>query len=231
MKARRIDELDEMARRYLDGDVNRLEVLSLALFDIFYVMTMASVYSCAKVGTISAKECVKMRYRVALQYRQFSTLMLFWELQHDSWIKNTKKYSGKSCELTRELAKDKPDAEKFMGGMCELLDLMTGDNVLHKMFVNRIENEDFKKSCRLAVVEHGDEWRQKFEKIRDEDYLILLERFFAATNENGMAEAFALLDPDKLRDDAHRQVPVKSDNVRGVAIGIEKMYGLEKFKV
>lgn len=228
MKARRIDELDAMARAYLDGDVNRLDVLGLSLFDMFYVMTLASVFSCARVGTISGRECVKMRYHVAMQYRQLTTLQIFWEMQHEQWIENTKKYSGKSCELTREIAKDEPDAVKFIGGLCELLDLLTGENVLHKLFVKRIEDEDFKKSCQIAVVERGDEWRGKFEKIRDEDYMIMLERFYAATDENGMAQVFASLEPDELRNKV-RQAPVKNDDTRTVAEGIRKMYG-ERYK-
>lgn len=231
MKARQIEELDEMARMYIDGNLERMDVLKLNLFEMWYVLTMASVYSCTKIGTVSQTECVKMRYRVALEFRQYETLLLYWEMQHDAWIEETKKYSVKASELTRELAKDEPDAVAFIGVLCSLIDILTKDNVLHKLFMARLTDDEFKRRCHLAVVDHGDEWRAKFENIRDEDYLNLLDRFFAATDQNGMAQAFASLDADKLRDDARRQIPVKNDDSRGVAAGIRKIYGTQERKM
>ena len=229
MNSKTIDALDAMARRYIDGTVTRTEIFELPLFDMWYVLTMASAYSCTLVGTISQRECVKLRYKVASDYKLFFTRLSFDTIEHDNWITATKKYSLKESELTRELKKDEPDAVFFISGLCELIDLLTREHVLHKLLVKRLQDENFLKACQTAVLEHGDEWCERFEHIRDEDYMILLERFYAATDESGLATAFAALGADKLRDDARRQIPIKQDDTSGVADGIVRVYDERSF--
>lgn len=224
MNAQTIDELDALARRYIDGNATRMEIFELPLFDMWYVLTMASAYSCTLIGTISQKECVKLRYRVASDYKLFFTRLSFDRIEHDNWITATRKYSWKQSELTRELRKDEPDAVFFIRGLCIMIDLLTREHVLHKLLVKRLEDENFLKACQKAVLEHADEWRERFDHIRDEDYMILLERFYAATDESGLASAFAALDADKLRDDARRHIPIKQDDTRSVATGIVRVY-------
>ncbi len=227
MNALRMDELEALARSYIDGEVNRVGLFGLPIFDMWYVLTLAGVYSCTKVGTISERECVRFKYKVAADYKHYMTVTDHIQAAYDTWVENTAKYSSVSCEVSRELAKDKPDAVKFIGGLCVLLDVLTKENVWHKLFVKRIEDEDFKKSCIDAVMEHGEEWREKFKNIRDEDYVVLLEKFYAATDENGMAKRFAALDEDRIKK-AVLSVPVKDDDTRGIARGIRQMYGEQR---
>lgn len=223
MRAEQIEKLEQLARDYIDGKIVRGEINSLGLFPRWYVLTLANIYSCTKIGTMSQKECVRFKYQVAVDYKRFAVEAAYAEMNYRLWLENTKKYSGKSCEVTRELNKEQPDAYSFISGLCELLDLMTHENVLLKMFQKKYEDEGFKKACHLAVVEHGDEWRERYRNIHDEDYLVLLDKFFAATNENGMAEQFASLNDDTIRKTA-RRVPVKDDDSRGVARSFRELY-------
>lgn len=225
MNAQRIEDLDAMARGFIDGDIDRMSLISLPVFDMWYVLTMANVYSCTKIGTISQTACVKFKYKVANDYKMFESLTAYGRLSHEAWIKGTKQYSGISCDISRELGKDKPDAVILFSNMLRLLDLLTKENVLHQLFVRRIENPAFLKSCIDAVHEHGDEWREEFEHIRDEDYVNLLQKFYAATDEDRMARMYASLDADHLKDFARRTIPVKQDDTGGIAEGIGRMYG------
>ena len=45
MNDKTLDELNDMAKRWIDGEVNHLEVVSLKLFDRLLVLELANAYS------------------------------------------------------------------------------------------------------------------------------------------------------------------------------------------
>lgn len=55
MNDKTLDELNDMAKRWIDGEVNHLEVVSLKLFDRLLVLELANAYSMCKVGLLSEK--------------------------------------------------------------------------------------------------------------------------------------------------------------------------------
>ena len=52
MNDKTLDELNDMAKRWIDGEVNHLEVVSLKLFDRLLVLELANAYSMCKVGLL-----------------------------------------------------------------------------------------------------------------------------------------------------------------------------------
>ena len=228
MKSKRIDELEQLARAYIDGETTRSDILNLNCFDMWYVLTLANIYSCTKIGTMSQRECVHYKYRVARDYKKFIIEFGYILKLHDIWIDNIKRYSSKNSELSRELAKDTPDAYALLSGLFEMNDLLTDENILLKLFNRKWEeDEDFQKRCQLAVIEHGDEWCEKYKSIKDEDFIILLDKFFAAMDENGMAGVMGSLGDDMIKK-ASLSVPVKDDDARGVAQSFRNIYGKER---
>ena len=228
MDSQRIDELEQLARAYIDGEITRGEVNNLNCFDRWYVLTLANIYSCTKIGTMSPKECVHYKYKVAGDYKQFIIEFGYILKLHDIWLENIRRYSYKNTELSKELAKDSPDAYALLSGLFEMNDLLTRENVLLSLFDRKWnEDGDFKKKCQSAVREHGDEWREKYKSIKDEDYIILLDKFFSAMDGNGMALVMGSLGDDYIKKSS-LSVPVKDDDTRGVAKSFRELYGKER---
>ncbi len=228
MDSHRIDELEQLARAYIDGEITRNEVINLNCFDRWYVLTLANIYSCTKIGTMSQIECVHYKYKVAGEYKQFMIEFEYILKLQDIWLENIRRYAHKNTELSKELAKDSPDAYALLSRLFVMNDLLTRDNVLFRLFDRKWnEDGDFKKRCHLAVIEHGDEWREKYKSIKDEDYIILLDKFFAAMDGNGMALVMGSLGDDYIKKSS-LSVPVKDDDTRGVAKSFRKLYGKER---
>ena len=221
-----IEELDQRARGYINGEVDRLGILSLPPFDKFYVMTLAGVFSCTKVGTMSQKECTHFKYKVATDYRQMRDDFSYSELNHKTWVENTRKYSGKSCEIAKEIRSETPDVFRLICLLCEMIDLLTKENILHQLFLERVaRGGTFLKDCMQVIYEHGDAIRERVgESLKPEIMPVLLEKFYQATAETGLDRVYSSLDADNVKAQAFKGIPIKKDSTRDVAEGFRKMY-------
>lgn len=226
MRAEKIDDLDQKARDFINGEVEPLKISGLNIFDMWAVLTLASSYSLAKIGTISRKACSGFKYHILSFYEKFKTRMVFLEKFFSDWVKRMRKYSAKRTELTKALTADEVDCEQVIVLSMEIIDLLTKEDIYLKLFQQKQKDRMFKAHSMQAAAKHIDEY---IEKLGDDvPYAKLLERFYAATCEDGIAEIFKELDVDGLRDKARRAIPVKKDNLKGIADAMEKMYVKER---
>lgn len=226
MRAEKIDDLDQKARDFINGEVEPLEISGMSIFDMWAVLTLASSYSLAKIGTISQKACAGFKYHILSHYEKFKTRTLFFEKMYDDWIKRTRNYSAKRTELTKALTADAFDCEQVLTLSMEIIDLITKEDIYLKLFQRKCDDKMFKAHSMQAAAKHIDEY---IEKLGDNvPYAKLLERFYAATCEDGIAEIFKELDVDGFRDKARRAIPVKKDKLKGIADSMEKMYVKER---
>lgn len=223
MRAEKIDDLDQKARDFINGEVEPLKISGLNIFDMWAVLTLASSYSLAKIGTISRKACAGFKYYILSFYEKFKTRTMFFEKMYDDWVDRTHKYSAKRTELTKALAADEVDCEQVLVLSMEIIDLLTKEDIYLKLFQRKCDDKMFKAHSMQAAAKHIDEY---IEKLGDNvPYAKLLERFYAATCEDGIAEIFKELDVDGLRDKARRAIPVKKNDYKDIAKSIYQMYG------
>lgn len=223
MRAEKIDELDQKARDFINGEVEPLKISGLNIFDMWAVLTLASSYSLAKIGTISREACAGFKYHILSYYEKFKTRTMFFEKMYDDWVDRTHKYSAKRTELTKALAADEVDCEQVLVLSMEIIDLLTKEDIYLKLFQRKCDDKMFKAHSMQAAAKHIDEY---IEKLGDNvPYAKLLERFYAATCEDGIAEIFKELDVDGFRDKARRAIPVKKNDYKDIAKSIYQMYG------
>lgn len=223
IKIKKMDALEKMAQDYIVGELPRQKIIGLNIIDRLYVLNLAAAFSCTRIGTMSREACAQFKFKAGLEYRAFATSMFFNDWQHKTWIENVHAYSGKKCELNKELLKDKPDAVRFISLLVEMLGLLTREDVLLQMFLERIENPDFKKQCQEEVRAHGNEWLEKF-GYKDESYMQLIEDFFKATDALALYNLYADIGIDALRKSAGKNIPVKADNTEAIVKNMKEIY-------
>ena len=222
MKILTIDELDQFARDFINGQVTPDRIWSLQLFDMWAVLTMAATYSCTKVGTMDGITCAKLKYVIFNRYEDFRTRTIFFEKMYETWIKNTKAFSGKQCELAKAINSKTTDLVYINELSLEIIDLLTKEDTYLKMFQQKCTDKAFMSHAMQTANRNIDYYIQQFgNKV---PYARLLEKFYAATCEDKIADMFERLDPEKFRYKA-KSVPVKSDDIKCIAESIKKTYG------
>lgn len=71
--AETLSELDKLVVAFIDGALDVNEINKLDIFNRWLVLSMSAVYSCTKIGLLSAKSCVKAKYKLLQEYRRFRT--------------------------------------------------------------------------------------------------------------------------------------------------------------
>lgn len=222
MKILTIDELDQIARNFINGEVTPDKIWSLQIFDMWAVLTLASTYSCTKLGTMDGKTCAKIKYVIFNRYEHFKTRTIFFEKMYEIWIENTKAFSSKQCQLAKAINSETLDLVYINELSLEIIDLLTKDNVYLKMFQRRCTDKAFMAHAVQSANRNIDYYIQQFGN--QIPYAKLLEKFYASTCEDKIADMFERLDTEKFRDKA-KSVPIKSDDIKCIAESIEKTYG------
>ena len=62
--AETLSELDKLVIGFIDGDLDVATLNSLDMFNRWLVLSMSAIYSCTKIGLLSAKSCVKAKYKL-----------------------------------------------------------------------------------------------------------------------------------------------------------------------
>ena len=217
MNARRIDELDEMARNFATGEMERREVWSLNFLESWFVTYLGALYCYTRIGLMSREQCAEFKFKLAGIYRSLALSIAQADAQQKRWCSVNMEASLKLSEAMRELQKDDADAERFIGLVMDAVDIFCLTDVHFKLTAAKLRDPDFKKKCQDAVRKHADEWQERIDnQIRWEDYMTLLEEFYAEELESGVASVAASLDPEELRDFARRGIPVKTDYPRKI---------------
>lgn len=205
-----LSELDKVSIGFIDGEVDTEIINKLDTYNRWLVLSMSAIYSCCKLGLLSAKSCAQIKYKLLTEYRRFRTETYFAEREHFEWIKRTRETSSKLTELTKALKKHDT---KSLSIALEVIDLLTKHDVYNQLFIMSESNNTYKEDCLKALTENDTAFLSKFGNI---PFVDLLFKFYKSTDENRAAEIFKELDADNIKTVACH-VPVKSDACQGIA--------------
>lgn len=229
MKASRIEELDRLAMDFTQGNLDRRVVWSMNYLESWFVLTLAAMYSCTMVGTMSREQCCEFKFRLAGIFRKFAQSAAEVSTEQKRWCDVNMKAGLKLSEAMRELHLDKPNAERFIGAVMEAVDILTLTNVHFKLTAAKMNDPDFLKNATDTVIAHADEWQERLQNnIRWDDYMTLLQRFYEEKVDSGEAALAASLDPEQLRNFARRNIPVKTDYPKRIANSLKAVYSEER---
>lgn len=181
----------KMVKLALKGEINPSHTESLDADDALYFWMMYSVGSSVAAGMLSRDGGKRMTLKANSVYDRLCRKLMWSARIYDEALKDRMKYSVVCSEIGRELRSDKPDAEKLLQKLIYALDCLTGSHVYLPMLKEACQNEEFKKECQKAIIAHGDELTHRFgEDIKPENYMHMLEDFYAMTVKDGAAERY-----------------------------------------
>lgn len=217
--AETLSELDKLVIGFIDGDLDVATLNSLDMFNRWLVLSMSAIYSCTKIGLLSAKSCVKAKYKLLQEYRRFRTDTFFANKEHIEWIKRTKETSCKLTELSKAIAEHDTNTLQIA---LQIIDLLTKHDVYNKLFILSDTSDTYKEKCLKTLTENDTAFLDEFGNI---PFVDLLFKFYKSTEETRASEIFKELDADNIRKVACH-VPVKSDDCRGIAKSYKEYFGI-----
>lgn len=218
--AETLSELDKLVVAFIDGTLDVDEVNNLDMFNRWLVLSISAVYSCTKIGLLSAKACVKAKYKLLQEYRRFRTDTFFASKEHIEWINRTRETSCKLTELSKAIAEHDP---KALSIALQIIDLLTKHDVYNQLFILSDASGTYKEDCLKALTENDTVFFDKFGNI---PFVDLLFKFYKSTEVTRATEIFKELDVDNIRTVACR-VPVKSDDCRGIAKSYREYFDIK----
>lgn len=217
--AETLSELDKLVIGFIDGDLDVATLNSLDMFNRWLVLSMSAIYSCTKIGLLSAKSCVKAKYKLLQEYRRFRTDTFFASKEHIEWIKRTRETSCKLTELSKAIADHDTNVLQIA---LQIIDLLTKHDVYNKLFILSDTSDTYKEKCLKTLTENDTAFLDEFGNI---PFVDLLFKFYKSTEETRASEIFKELDADNIRTVACH-VPVKSDDCRGIAKSYKEYFGI-----
>ena len=217
--AETLSELDKLVVAFIDGALDVNEINKLDIFNRWLVLSMSAVYSCTKIGLLSAKSCVKAKYKLLQEYRRFRTDTFFANKEHIEWIKRTKETSCKLTELSKAIIEHDP---KALSIALQAIDLLTKHDIYNQLLILSDASDAFKEKCLHTLVKNDTAF---FNTFNDTPLVDLLLKFFESAKETRASEIFKELDADNIRKVACH-VPVKSDNCQGIAKSYKEYFGI-----
>lgn len=223
-----IDRLNALAMKIINGKAEPMKIESLPLFQQVAALGLTNIYGLTIQGFMSRETCKRIKFNILSNLRTIETRWVFVRKIHDNWVKRNRDFSARSCELTRALA-EKTDAEKVLKLAMQLLDDMTREDIYQKMFCRAMEDKDFKRKVHAIGRENVDRWMQRFGS--EVPYLELLDKFYAAVVNDGIAEIMQDLDNDILLPHAEKDIPEKTESVqqlKGLGESLERLYATKR---
>lgn len=217
--AETLSELDKLVVAFIDGALDVNEINNLDIFNRWLVLSMSAIYSCAKIGLLSAKACVKAKYKLLQEYRRFRTNTFFAEKEHIEWIKRTRETSCKLTELSKAIAEHDPEVLSIA---LQIIDLLTKQDIYNELFILSDASDTYKADCLKTLTENDTAFLDEFGNI---PFVDLLFKFYKSTEETRASEIFKELDADNIRKVACH-VPVKSDDCRGIAKSYKECFDI-----
>ncbi len=217
--AETLSELDKLVIGFIDGDLDVAALNNLDMFNRWLVLSMSAIYSCTKIGLLSAKACVKAKYKLLQEYRRFRTATFFASKEHMEWIKRTREISCKLTELSKAIIEHDP---KALSIALQAIDLLTKHDIYNQLLILSDASDKYKEKCLRTVVENDTIF---FETFGNAPLVDLLLKFFESAEETRASEIFEELDADNIRTVACH-VPVKSDDCQGIAKSYKEFFGI-----
>lgn len=225
--------MDAMARGFVSSQVERGAVWRLPFTESWFVLTLAALYSCTMVGTMSREQCAEYKFNAAGIYRKYALEAATMRAERRRWAESNRHAALLLSAAMRELRKDEPNAEAFLFALIGAVDALSYTDVHLHLTAKSLQDKDFKAHCQQALIKNEDELERRMGdiRIRWEDYLPLLEEFFRWQAECGIADVAAGIGHDQIREFSRCNIPVKSEAPRKIAENLEYLYGKEKRKV
>ena len=206
-----LSELDKVAVNFIDGSLDVKQLNSLDFLNRWLVLSLASVYSCAKLGILSGRSCAEAKYKLLSEYRRFKTEIHFASSEHKEWIKRTKESSDQLSKLANAINNKDINALSIA---LNIIDNLTKHDIYNKLLILSVKDDkDYMSKCLQALCKNEDHFINEFGNI---PFVNILTSFFNSVNEDKAAEIHAELDADNLKKVACH-VPKKSDEATGIA--------------
>lgn len=222
-ETKKIDDLNEIAIKWVHGEIEPLEVLNLKIFDRLLVTQLAFTYGLTKVGFMSRKTCARYKFNYLQEHRGFK-LEFFWLEKMQEIQRNAcRGASGVLTEITKMYSMEDVDIIKLCEKQAECIDLLTNENVHLQLFHRSNMNNSPKYSIQQALKQ----WGTKFIEMwgAKVPYEQILTKFIDAQIKDDKKEMWEQLTGDDYPSMAIKKIPLKDDDHKGMVIGIEKHYG------
>lgn len=220
VKLKNIEELEAIAVKVIDGDIEPLEIDSLSFIDEMFVMSLANVYSLVKVGTMSQKSGAKFKYKFLQRYSALMVKLFFQEKIYIEQTERRKTASKKLCELASELKKSEYTTDTLAQAL-KVIDLLTADDVYFNLM-------QYSKSEVLQTANANiDTYIKQFGN--QIPFAMQIEKFFSSVNEDNLKDLWVQLRGEDFGKKARRMV-AKDGEAVGMANSLEVIYGNGKGK-
>lgn len=224
MNDKTLDELNDMAKRWIDGEVNHLEVVSLKLFDRLLVLELANAYSMCKVGLLSEKYTAAYKLKFFQEYRELKLKTEFLLVQQEQQIDSVRSASGTLSEVCKEYGKDEVDLVKLCELQAKAIDELTRENVHIKLWNSVKVFKKPKDYARRHMSKIVDELIERFgSKVPFEQVVI---SYLNTCLKDNRKEMWEQLTGDDYPTKARQQLPVKDGNAKGELESMRKHYGV-----
>lgn len=200
MNDKTLDELNDMAKRWIDGEVNHLEVVSLKLFDRLLVLELANAYSMCKVGLLSEKYTAAYKLKFFQEYRELKLKTEHLLVQQEQQIDSVRSASVTLSEVCKEYGKE------------DEVDLVKKPKDYARRHMNKIVDE--------LIERFGS-------KVPFEQVVISYLNTCFSDNRKKMWEQ---LTGDDYPTKARQQLPVKDGNAKSTIESMSKHYGVRTGK-
>lgn len=226
-KQKTIKVLDDIAMSYIKGEIEPVTIWSLSPIDQITVLSFINIYSSCLQGFMSRDSCKAAKQKIMSQHELLSSRISWSETIYLKFIRIVKDADTKTCEMVKAIKANEP--LKALQYAVEALDIYQGGNVYLQMFCAACNDSEFKSKA----LNEGKEYVEKLGDRYDSEipYAKIIERFYAAADEDGMAEVFKFLDPDRytpLADDIKEIDKIDDEKVRNKLLSrICELYGIK----
>lgn len=207
--AETLSELDMLAMGFVLGKVEIKYIMQLDMLNRCLVLSLAAVYSCTRIGFMSRNSAFDSKYKLIQIYKQMRVETYFEKHEHLQWVKRTIAVSTKLCEFAKAIKNKDTNALQLA---CEIIDLLTKEDVYNQIFIQSQLDDEYKKNCLQALKNTENFMFTSFGNI---PYVDLLFKFYKACDESRATEVFNELDDDNIKKVA-RTIPLKNDDIEGI---------------
>ncbi len=235
MKSYKLEELDNLALGFIEGEVDKRQIWSLPTLDMWCTLGFANIYSLNMLGVISPCTAVSFRLGIASAYSSLEGHFDYTDAQQ----KRIRKNEYAANELLNKIAKTINKAEKNGGEvtidvLIELIELafkaigiLTGQgNVYLTMFRGLINNSNFKSDMIAQLMKMDFEFD---ESIPPYTYTQLLMRFFTFCTDDGITARMASVDQDRINKLARKIPPKGYGETENLVKNIKNVYVRGKY--
>lgn len=226
-KQKTIKALDDISMSYIHGEIEPEVIWSLCPVDQITVLSFINIYSSCLQGFMSRESCKAAKLRIMSQHELLSSRISWSETIYLKFIKIVKEAGTKTCDMVKAIKANEP--LKALQYAVEALDIYQGGNIYLQMFFAACNDSEFKSKA----LNEGKEYIEKLGERYDSEipYAKMIERFYAAADEDGMSEVFKFLDSDRyvpLADDIQYIDKIDDEKVRNKMLKrICELYGVK----